>query len=91
MTGAFVYGALYSVATITSSAGPLFLVLTVAAAVGRPAYGAGLSLAYGVDRGLPFLALGLLAGRLGAWLERVERVRRPAEVLSGSPAGCLGR
>lgn len=83
VTGAFAYGVLYSVATVTTSAGPLILLLTVAAAMGRPTYGAGLSLAYGVGRGLPFLGLGLLAGRIGAWLERAERARRPVEVLSG--------
>lgn len=83
ITGAFVYGVLYSVATVTTSAGPLLLLLTVAAAMGRPAYGAGLSFAYSLGRGLPFLALGLFAGQLGAWLQRVERARRPAEVVSG--------
>jgi cytochrome c-type biogenesis protein len=81
--GALVYGALYSVATVTSSAGPLMLLLTVAAAIGQPGYGALLSLAYGVGRGLPFLAIGLLAGQIGAWVERVERLRRPVEVMSG--------
>lgn len=83
ITGAFVYGVLYSVATVTTSAGPLLLLLTVAAAMGRPAYGAGLSFAYSLGRGLPFLVLGLFAGQLGAWLQRVERARRPAEVVSG--------
>ncbi len=81
--GAFTYGVLYSVATITTSAGPLMLLLTVAGAIGRPAYGAALSLAYGVGRGLPFLAIGLFAGRVGAWLERVDRARRTVEVVSG--------
>lgn len=83
ITGAFVYGVLYSVATVTTSAGPLLLLLTIAAAMGRPGYGAGLSFAYSLGRGLPFLALGLFAGQLGAWLQRVERARRPAEVVSG--------
>ncbi len=83
VTGAFIYGVLYSVATVTTSAGPLLLLLTVAAALGRPTYGAGLSLAYGVGRGLPFLVLGLFAGQVGRWLERFERARRPVEVLSG--------
>jgi len=83
VTGAFLYGVAYSVATVTTSAGPLLLLLTVAAAMGRPAYGASLSFAYSVGRGLPFLLLGLFAGKLGAWLQRVERARRPAEVVSG--------
>lgn len=81
--GAFTYGVLYSVATITTSAGPLILLLTVATAVGHPVYGAALSLAYGIGRGLPFLALGVFAGRVGAWLGRVDRARRIVEVVSG--------
>ena len=83
VVGAFVYGILYSVATVTSSAGPLLLLLTVATALGQPAYGAGLSVAFGVGRGLPFLALGLFAGQVGKWLERFDRVRRPVELFSG--------
>jgi len=79
VAGAFTY----SVATITSSAGPLLLLLTVAAAVGRPIYGAVVSFAFGVGRGLPFLVLGLFAGRMGVWLERVARARRPVEIVSG--------
>lgn len=81
--GSFLYGTVYSVATITSSAGPLMLVLTVAAAVGRPAYGAGLSLSFAIGRGIPFLLIGLFAGAAGAALARIERYRRPAEVVSG--------
>lgn len=83
VAGAFAYGILFSVATITTSAGPLILLLTVAAAIGRPVYGAGLSLSYGVGRGIPFLALGLFAGRVSAWLARVDRARRYAEIVSG--------
>src|SRR5688572_24016833 len=48
MAGAFLYGLLYSVATVTTSAGPLLLLLTIAAAIGRPAYGAALSLSYAI-------------------------------------------
>lgn len=83
VAGAFAYGVLFSVATITTSAGPLILLLTIAAAMGRPAYGAALSIAYGVGRGLPFLALGLSAGRLSSWIERIEPARRVIEVVSG--------
>ena len=81
--GAFAYGILFSLATITTSAGPLFLLLTVAAAIGNPVYGALLSLAYGVGRGAPFLALAILSGRMQKWLDRVERFRRPFEIVSG--------
>lgn len=77
------YGFLYSVATVTTSAGPLLLLLTIAAAIGNPLYGAALSLSYAVGRGLPFLLLGLFAGTVGAWLARIGRARRIAEVVSG--------
>ncbi len=83
ITGAFMYGFLYSVATVTTSAGPLLLLLTVAVAIGNPLYGAVLSLSYAVGRGVPFLLLGLFAGTVGAWLARISRARRIAEVISG--------
>ena len=81
--GSFLYGLVYSVATITSSAGPLLLLLTISAAVGRPLYGALIALAFAIGRGFPFLLLGLFAGRVAAWIARVERYRRPVEALSG--------
>jgi len=84
VSGAFVYGVLFSVATITTSAGPLMLLLTVAAAIGRPVYGALLSLAYAMGRGAPFLALAIFSGRVQRWLERVDRLRRPFEIASGA-------
>lgn len=57
--GAFIYGLIFSLGTPAVS---LLLVLTVAAAEHRPAYGALLALGYGVGRGLPFLLLGLCSG-----------------------------
>lgn len=83
LLGSFLYGTAYSVATITSSAGPLFLMLTISAAIGRPFFGALIAAAFAVGRGLPFLLLGLFAGRVGALLARVDRFRRRAEALSG--------
>lgn len=83
LAGALAYGILYSVATITTSAGPLVLLLSVAAAMGRPVYGAAISVGYGVGRGIPFLVLGLLAGRFSSWIGRIERGRRTMEVVSG--------
>ena len=83
VAGAFTYGVLFSVATITTSAGPLMLLLTIAAAIGQPAYGALLSLGYAVGRGAPFLALAIFSGRVQRWLDRVERIRRPFEIISG--------
>lgn len=81
--GAFVYGLTYTAATVTTSAGPLLLLLTVAAAIGRPVYGAVLSLSYGIGRGMPFLLLGVFAGTVGAWIARLGRARRIAEIVSG--------
>ena len=56
---------------------------TRAAAVGRPVYGAALSLCYAIGRAAPFLLLGLFAGTVGVWLARMGRFRRIAEVVSG--------
>jgi len=83
IAGAFLYGLSYTVATVTTSAGPLLLLLTVAAAIGRPFYGAMLSLSYAIGRGLPFFLLGIFAGTVGSWLARLGRARRILEVASG--------
>lgn len=80
--GAFVYGLLYSVATVTSSGGPLLLLLTVAAAIGRPVFGAGIAFAFALGRGAPFLLLGMFAGSSRV-VSRLESFRRPTEVVSG--------
>lgn len=88
--GALLYGLTYTLATVTTGAGPLLLLLTIAAAIGRPAYGAALSLAYGIGRGLPFFFLGISAGALGTWMSRVERWRRAAEVVSGVVLVAIG-
>lgn len=88
--GAFLYGLAYTLATVTTGAGPLFLLLTITAAIGRPAYGALLSVAYGIGRGLPFLLLGIFAGTVGSWLARVERLRRAAEIISGIALLAIG-
>lgn len=88
--GGFVYGLFFAVATLGSSAGPLMLLLTIAAAVGQPAYGALLSAGFGVGRGAPFLLLGLFAGQLGGWISRIERARRVVEVISGLALVAIG-
>ena len=59
LLGAFVYGLVFSLGTPAVS---LLLLLTVAAAEHRPAYGAVLALGYGVGRGVPFLLFGLCSG-----------------------------
>lgn len=61
MVGTFVYGFIFSLGT---SAAPLLLLLTVAAAQARPEYGFILALAFGIGRGLPFLLAGIFAGLL---------------------------
>jgi cytochrome c-type biogenesis protein len=90
VSGAFLYGLAYTLATVTTGAGPLFLLLTITAAIGRPVYGGLLSLAYGVGRGLPFLLLGIFAGAVGSWLARVERLRRGTELVSGIALIAIG-
>ena len=81
--GSFLYGIVYSVATITSSAGPLLLVLTISAAVGHLLYGAAIAIAFALGRGLPFLLMGLFAERVASLIARVESYRRPMETVSG--------
>ena len=83
IVGSFVYGLIFTIATVTTGAGPLFLLLTIAAAIGRPAYGAALSFAYGVGKAIPFLLLALFAGKVASWLARMEGARRTAEIVSG--------
>lgn len=90
MLGAFLYGLAYTLATVTTGAGPLLLLLTIVAAIGRPVYGAALSFAYGIGRGLPFLLLGIFAGAVGSWLARVENLRRGAELSSGIALLAIG-
>lgn len=77
LAGTFLYGFIFSLGT---SAAPLLLLLTVAAAQARPAYGFLLALAFGIGRGLPFLLAGLFAGvlmqftRLGLWSRAIQVV-----------------
>lgn len=77
--GAFTYGFIFSLGT---SAAPLLLVLTVAAAHGTPIYGSLLAIAFGVGRGLPFLVAGLFAGAATQFIQ-MGRWRRAVQVLSG--------
>lgn len=75
IAGAFSYGVVFSLGT---SAAPLLLLLTLAAAVGRPEWALVLAFSFGLGRGLPFLLVGILAGavmrfaRLGSWRRAVE-------------------
>lgn len=80
--GAFVYGVVYSFAAVTTSAGPLMLLLTLSAAIGRPGWGALLSLAYAIGRGLPFVVIGAFADVAARWLGRVRQSQRVIELAS---------
>lgn len=77
LAGTFLYGFIFSLGT---SAAPLLLLLTVAAAQARPEYGFLLALAFGIGRGLPFLLAGLFAGvlmrftRFGLWSRAIQVV-----------------
>lgn len=80
--GAFVYGIVYSFAAVTTSAGPLMLLLTLSAAVGRPGWGALLSLAYAIGRGLPFVFIGVFADAAARFLARVRNSQKVIKVFS---------
>jgi len=82
LLGAFGYGFIFSLGT---SVAPLLLLLTVAAAEGRPGYGLLLSAAFGIGRGLPFLLAGVFAGVVMR-LTRLESWRRGLQIAS---AGAL--
>jgi len=78
--GAFLYGFVFSLGT---SAAPLALLLTVAAAQARPAHGLVLAFAFGVGRGLPFLIAGLFGGAIVRFARLSGLSRQALEVLSG--------
>lgn len=84
ITGAFIYGFVFSLGT---SAAPLLVLLTVAALHAGTPYGLLLSFAFGFGRGLPFLLVGLFAGavmrlaRIGAWRQTVQYVSGSALLL----------
>lgn len=80
VTGAFVYGFLFSLGT---SAAPLLLLLTIAVAKASPMHGVALAFVFGLGRGLPFLLVGLFAGTL-VRLTSLDQWRGVLQVLSGS-------
>src|SRR3989442_242601 len=77
--GALGYGFVFSLGT---SAAPLLVLLTVAAAQANPVNGLLLAMAFGVGRGLPFLFIGLFAGAL-VRLTRVGQWGRAIQLTSG--------
>lgn len=79
LLGAFGYGFIFSLGT---SAAPLLLLLTVAAAEARPLYGLLLAFTFGVGRGLPFLLAGVFAGAVMR-LARLSSWQRGVQIASG--------
>lgn len=79
LLGTFGYGFIFSLGT---SAAPLLLLVTVAAAEAKPLYGLFLAFAFGVGRGLPFLVAGVFAGAVLRFA-RLGNFRRTVQVASG--------
>ena len=77
--GAFIYGFIFSLGT---SAAPLLLLLTVAAAHANPLFGLFLAFLFGIGRGLPFLVVGLFAGSISK-LNRLTWLRKSIQLFSG--------
>lgn len=73
--GTFGYGLVFSLGT---SVAPLLLLLTIAAAEGRPEHGLLLAFIFGLGRGFPFLVAGLAGSaitgftRLGLWARTIQ-------------------
>lgn len=79
VTGAFVYGLIFSVGT---SVAPLLLLVTVAASTANVLGGITLAFVFGLGRGVPFLAAGL-AGSIVARMAHLTRWSRGLQLLSG--------
>ena len=81
--GAFGYGTVYSLTIVTTSTGPLLLLLAAAAVLQNHVYSVLLTVSYGIGRGLPFLILGTFASNVKTWSARLNKFKRPAEILIG--------
>ncbi|MGI8582259.1 MAG: cytochrome c biogenesis CcdA family protein [Chitinophagaceae bacterium] len=79
ITGSFTYGVIFSLGT---SAAPLLLLLSVAAATANPFYGFLLALCFGIGRGLPFLVVSLFAGAVTKFAQ-LTWLRRSIQIVSG--------
>jgi cytochrome c-type biogenesis protein len=77
--GSFVYGLVFSLGT---SAAPLLLLLSVAAATANPVYGFVLALAFGIGRGLPFLIVSAFAGAVTKFAQ-LTWLRKSIQIVSG--------
>ncbi len=79
LAGSFGYGFIFSLGT---SVAPLLLLLAVSAANATPGFGFLLAFTFGLGRGLPFLAAGLIASAVTDFT-RLGRWRRAIRVVSG--------
>lgn len=77
--GTFVYGFIFSLGT---SAAPLLLLLSVAAAKGSALFGFLLALSFGIGRGLPFLLVGGFANVVSKFAQLVW-LRKGIQIGSG--------
>lgn len=77
--GSFVYGLIFSLGT---SAAPLLLLLSVAAATANPIYGFILALVFAIGRGLPFLIVSAFAGAVTKFAQ-LTWLRRSIQIVSG--------
>lgn len=77
--GSFVYGLIFSLGT---SAAPLLLLLSVAAATANPIYGFILALVFAIGRGLPFLIVSAFAGAVTKFAQ-LTWLRRSIQIISG--------
>lgn len=77
--GSFVYGLIFSLGT---SAAPLLLLLSVAAATANPIYGFILALVFAIGRGLPFLVVSAFAGAVTKFAQ-LTWLRRTIQIVSG--------
>ncbi|MBN8789786.1 MAG: hypothetical protein J0I84_22120 [Terrimonas sp.] len=77
--GSFVYGLIFSLGT---SAAPLLLLLSVAAAAANPSYGFILALVFAIGRGLPFLIVSAFAGAVTKFA-KLTWLRRSIQIVSG--------
>lgn len=78
IAGALLYGFIFSLGT---SAAPLLLLLTAAAALSNPGWGFATALAFGIGRGFPFLLVGLFSGALMRFAA-LSAWRQPLQVVS---------
>lgn len=77
--GSFVYGLIFSLGT---SAAPLLLLLSVAAAKANPWFGFMLALFFGLGRGLPFLIVSAFAGAVTKFAQ-LTWLRKSIQIVSG--------